>query len=125
MFLLYAGCWAWCMGYDTIYALQDREDDALIGIGSSALSFGRHVKAGVSALYMLALACWATDFWLLRGGGEAGLVALLALAPTALHLGWQVWTLRPDDPDGALLRFRSNRFAGLLMALACWVVGNA
>ena len=87
MFLLYAGCWAWCMGYDTIYALQDREDDALIGIGSSALSFGRHVKAGVSALYMLALACWATDFWLLRGGGEAGLVALLALAPTALHLG--------------------------------------
>ena len=123
--LLYAGCWAWCMGYDTIYALQDREDDALVGIGSSALSFGRHVKAGISGLYALALACWASAFWLLRGGGEGGLIALAALVPMALHLGWQAATLRPDEGESALARFRSNRFAGLLMALACWVVGNA
>ncbi|MBC2665829.1 4-hydroxybenzoate octaprenyltransferase [Novosphingobium flavum] len=124
--LLYAGCWAWCMGYDTIYALQDREDDALIGIGSSALSLGRHVKAGVAALYGMALACWGLDFWLLRGGAAgAGGLALLALLPMALHLGWQVVTLRSEDGAGALARFRSNRFAGLLMALACWVVGNA
>jgi 4-hydroxybenzoate polyprenyltransferase len=122
--LLYAGCWAWCMGYDTIYALQDREDDALIGIGSSALSLGRHVRAGVAGLYALAVLCWGTAFWHLRGA-EGGGLALLALTPMALHLGWQVLTLRESDGGNALARFRSNRFAGLLMALACWVVGNA
>lgn len=119
--LLYAGCWAWCMAYDTIYALQDREDDALVGIGSSALSFGRHVHQGVGGLYGMALACWAGAIWLVR----ADPLAWLALLPVALHFLWQVATLRPDDGGNALARFRSNRFAGLLMALACWVVGNA
>lgn len=56
--LLYAGCIFWVVGYDTIYALQDREDDALIGIGSSALSMGRHVRGGVTLCYALALALW-------------------------------------------------------------------
>jgi 4-hydroxybenzoate polyprenyltransferase len=116
---LYCGCWAWCMGYDTIYACQDREDDALVGIGSSALSFGRHVRTGVIALYALALVGWAGAIWLVRPDP----VALLALAPVALHLGWQALTLNPDDGDGALRRFRANRFAGLLMAAACFVVG--
>ncbi|MEO0032360.1 MAG: hypothetical protein RIS94_2118 [Pseudomonadota bacterium] len=116
--LLYAGCWGWCMAYDTIYALQDREDDALVGIGSSALSFGRHVKAGVGALYGFAVACWAGAFWLVRPDP----VALLALAPMAAHLGWQVLTLREDGAD-PLVKFRANRFAGLLMALACLMVG--
>eukprot|EP01037_Dinobryon_pediforme_P013241 gene13241-13349_t len=63
---LYAGCWAWCMGYDTIYACQDREDDALVGIGSSALSFGRHVRSGVTGLYALAIAGWGGAIWLVR-----------------------------------------------------------
>jgi len=116
--LLYAGCWAWCMGYDTIYALQDREDDALIGIGSSALSFGRHVKAGVGGLYTFAVLCWAGAFWLVR----ADWLALLALLPVAGHLAWQVLTLKEDGAD-PLVKFRSNRMAGLLMALACLVVG--
>lgn len=119
--LLYAGCWAWCMAYDTIYALQDREDDALVGIGSSALSFGRHVHQGVGALYLMALGCWVGAFWLVRSDP----LALLALLPVALHFLWQVGTLKQDDGGNALARFRSNRFAGLLMALACWVVGNA
>jgi 4-hydroxybenzoate polyprenyltransferase len=117
---LYAGCWAWCMAYDTIYALQDREDDALVGIGSSALSFGRHVKAGVGGLYALALACWAGAIWLVR----PDTLALVALAPIAAHLGWQVLTLKEDGAD-PLIKFRSNRFAGLLMAAACYVVGSA
>lgn len=117
--LLYAGCWAWCMGYDTIYACQDREDDALVGVGSSALSMGRHVKAGVAALYAVAVACWGGAVWLVRPDR----VALLALLPLAAHLAWQALTLRPDDGDSALARFRSNRFAGLLMAAACLVVG--
>ena len=115
---LYCGCWAWCMGYDTIYACQDREDDALVGIGSSALSFGRHVRTGVIALYALALTGWGGAIWLMRPDP----LALLALAPVALHLGWQALTLNPNDGDGALRRFRANRFAGLLMAAACFVV---
>ena len=117
---LYAGCWAWCMAYDTIYALQDREDDALVGIGSSALSFGRHVRAGVAVLYALALAGWGGAVWLARPDP----LALLALGPVALHLGWQVATLKENGAD-ALAKFRSNRFAGLLMAAACYVVGSA
>ena len=121
MAALYAGALCWCIGYDTIYALQDREDDAMVGIGSSALTLGRHVKGGVTAFYGGAIALWGLGFWLLRPDW----LVLLALAPAALQLGWQVATLRPDDGDNALARFRSNRTLGLLVALACWVVGNA
>ncbi|MFA7585950.1 MAG: 4-hydroxybenzoate octaprenyltransferase [Novosphingobium sp.] len=121
MLALYAGAIVWCIGYDTIYALQDREDDAIVGIGSSALTLGRHVRTGVAVFYGLAVAFWALSFWLLR----PDVLGLLALLPMALHLAWQVVTLRTDDGANALARFRSNRMAGLLMALACWVVGNA
>ena len=118
---LYAGAILWCIGYDTIYACQDREDDALVGIGSSALTLGRHVQSGVAAFYAGAVALWGLAVWLLRPDW----IALLALLPAALHLGWQVLTLKDSDGDNALARFRSNRMAGLLVALACWVVGNA
>ena len=118
---LYVGAFFWCMGYDTIYALQDREDDALVGIRSSALRLGRHVKSGVALFYAAAVALWLLAFWLLRGDP----IALLALVPAALHLAWQVSTLDPADPANPLERFRSNRFAGALVAAACFVVGNA
>jgi 4-hydroxybenzoate polyprenyltransferase len=118
---LYAGAICWVIGYDTIYALQDREDDALVGIRSSALAMGGHVQGGVAGFYASALALWALAFWQLRPDG----LVLLALVPMALHLCWQVLTLKPADPDNPLARFRANRMAGLLMALACWVVGNA
>ncbi|OMJ31939.1 4-hydroxybenzoate polyprenyltransferase [Sphingomonas sp. Sph1(2015)] len=121
LWLLYAGSIAWVIGYDTIYALQDREDDALIGVRSSALRMGAHVKPGVGAFYLVAVLCWAGAIWLVR----PDVLAVAALAPVALHLGWQVMTLKPDDGAGALYRFRSNRFAGLLMALACAVVGSS
>src|SRR6478735_3494208 len=103
---LYAGAIFWCIGYDTIYALQDREDDALVGIRSSALRLGSHVQAGVTTFYGLALALWTLAFWLLREDP----VALLALLPAAAHLMWQAGTLDPADPDNPLVRFRSNRF---------------
>ncbi|HET9630534.1 MAG TPA: 4-hydroxybenzoate octaprenyltransferase, partial [Novosphingobium sp.] len=118
---LYAGSICWVIGYDTIYALQDREDDALVGIRSSARALGSHVTGGVAGFYLAAMLLWSLAFWLLRPDW----VALLALVPIALHLLWQVATLEPDDADNALARFRSNRAAGLLVALACWVVGNA
>ncbi len=118
--LLYAGSVFWVVGYDTIYALQDREDDALIGIGSSALSMGAHVRGGVALCYALALALWAAAVWQVRPQG----LALLALLPIAVHLLWQVATLKEDGVD-PLAKFRSNRFAGLLMFLGCLVVGSA
>jgi 4-hydroxybenzoate polyprenyltransferase len=119
--LLYAGCISWVIGYDTIYALQDREDDALIGIRSSALRMGSRVRGGVGLFYAVALTFWTSAFWLVRPDP----VALLALVPMALHLGWQVATLETKNGGDALAKFRANRFAGLLMALACLVVGNA
>ncbi|WP_086734485.1 4-hydroxybenzoate octaprenyltransferase [Erythrobacter colymbi] len=118
---LYAGCICWVIGYDTIYALQDREDDAMVGIRSSALAMGARVKAGVGCFYALAIKLWALGFWLYREDW----VALLALLPVAGHLAWQVMTLDADDPMNPLARFRSNRWAGALMAAACFVVGNA
>ncbi|HWV13196.1 MAG TPA: 4-hydroxybenzoate octaprenyltransferase [Sphingobium sp.] len=118
--LLYAGTIFWVVGYDTIYALQDREDDALIGIGSSALSMGRHVRAGVTICYMVALFLWASALWQVRPQW----LALAALLPMAAHLLWQVGSLKEDGAD-PLTKFRSNRFAGLLMFLGCLVVGSA
>lgn len=118
---LYAGAVCWVIGYDTIYALQDREDDAMVGIRSTALRFGSRVRAAVGGFYALALALWAGAFWLLREDW----LALMALLPAALHLAWQVLTLDPADGGNALARFRANRMAGLLVAAACFVVGNA
>lgn len=118
---LYAGSIAWVVGYDTIYSLQDRDDDAMIGIKSSARAMGSHVRAGVAGFYVLALGLWAGALWLVRPDP----LALLTLLPVAVHLGWQVATLVPDDGDNALARFRSNRTTGLLMAMACLVVGTS
>ena len=120
-FLLWAGAVAWVIGYDTIYALQDREDDALVGVRSSALALGPKVRPGVLAFYLVALVCWGGAIWRERPDW----LGLLALLPMALHLLWQVATLRPDDGDDALAKFRSNRLAGLLMFLACLVVGTS
>jgi 4-hydroxybenzoate polyprenyltransferase len=121
MALLYAGSIAWVIGYDTIYALQDREDDALIGVRSSALRMGAYVRVGVLSFYLIALALWAGAFWLIR----PHVIVLIALAPVAVHLLWQVMTLRIDDGGDALAKFRSNRFAGFIMTLACLAVGTA
>ena len=120
MVLLYLGSIAWVIGYDTIYALQDREDDALIGVRSSALRMGKRVRLGVGLFYALAVLLWCGAFWTIR----PQMIALAALLPLALHLAWQVLDLAPDDGGDALAKFRSNRFAGFLMAMACLVVGT-
>jgi 4-hydroxybenzoate polyprenyltransferase len=119
--LLYGGCIFWVIGYDTIYALQDVEDDALVGIRSSARALGGAVKPGVALFYALALALWAGAIWLVRPDW----LALAALLPVAVHLTWQVATLRAADPLDPLVKFRSNRNAGLLAFLAFAVVGLA
>ncbi|MEZ5709438.1 MAG: 4-hydroxybenzoate octaprenyltransferase [Blastomonas sp.] len=119
--LLYAGCACWTIGYDTIYALQDMEDDALVGIRSSARAMGTNVRPGVLLLYLVALALWGGALWLVRPDW----LALLALVPVALHLFWQVATLKIDDGADPLAKFRSNRMAGLLLFLAMASVGSA
>ena len=117
--LLYAGGVAWTLGYDTIYALQDLEDDAMAGIKSSARALGPRARAGVAVFYIAAIALWAITFWLTRPDP----VALLALLPLACHLGWQIVALGDTSPQNSLRLFRSNRGAGLLMFAACSVVG--
>ena len=119
--LLYAGTIFWVIGYDTIYALQDIEDDALVGVRSSARALDRHARLGVAICYALALALWTFAFREVR----QETYALAGLLPMALHLFWQVLTLKPADASDALAKFRSNRFAGLLMFLACFVLGTA
>jgi 4-hydroxybenzoate polyprenyltransferase len=118
--LLYAGSIFWVIGYDTIYALQDVEDDALVGVRSSARRLGSGVRPGVALFYAAALGLWASAFWQLRPDP----LVLLSLLPMAVHCAWQVLTLVPADGANALARFRSNRNAGLLMFAACLVIGQ-
>lgn len=121
MLFLYAGSIAWVIGYDTIYALQDVEDDALAGVKSSARALGERAQVGIAIFYLAALLLWGVVIWRVRP--EA--LALVALLPVAGHLLWQVAGLKREDGADALMRFRSNRFAGLLMFLGCLVVGTA
>jgi 4-hydroxybenzoate polyprenyltransferase len=120
MWWLYAGTICWVIGYDTIYAMQDREDDALVGIRSSALRLGGHIKAGVTIFYLLALSGWGMAIWSVRPEKQA----LVALVPVAIHLALQMVSLKADGSN-SLGHFRSNRMAGLLAALAFLVVGAA
>ncbi|PKP87816.1 MAG: 4-hydroxybenzoate octaprenyltransferase [Alphaproteobacteria bacterium HGW-Alphaproteobacteria-17] len=119
--LLYAGCIAWVIGYDTIYALQDIEDDMLVGVKSSARAMGGQVRTGVGLCYIVALAAWAGALWAVRPDP----LVLVALLPAAVHFTGQVATLDPTDGHDALAKFRSNRFAGLLVFAAMLVVGTA
>jgi 4-hydroxybenzoate polyprenyltransferase len=109
--ILYAGSISWVIAYDTIYAHQDREDDALIGIKSTALLFGRNTKPMLSAFYTAAVVLLGIAIWL--AGGRA--VSMIALAVFALLLVWQVRRLDIDDPALCLRLFKSNRDAGLLL----------
>ena len=117
--LLWAGSIAWVIGYDTLYAVQDLEDDALVGVKSSARRLGRNAAAGVGAFYLIAVIFWAAAIWMVTPDW----LALLALGPAAVHLGQQV--ARSDIADGelALRLCRSNRWCGALVFVAMLVVG--
>ena len=109
--LLYAGAISWVIGYDTIYAHQDREDDALIGIKSTALLFRERTKPMLALFYALAVALIA----LAGFSAGAGLIFALGLLAFALHLAWQIARLDVDDPINCLAVFKSNRDAGLIL----------
>lgn len=112
--LLYLGGVFWTLGYDTIYALQDIEDDAMVGVKSSARRLGSNVRNGVAGFYLVSLVFAA------GAGAVAGLGPLfwLGLAGYALHFRWQFRRLRADDAALALSLFKSNRDAGLILLLA-------
>jgi 4-hydroxybenzoate polyprenyltransferase len=109
--LLYAGSIAWVIGYDTIYAHQDTEDDALIGIKSTARLFGARTHRALMIFYGLAVVL--IGFAFARAG--AGLAGWIGLAVFAAHLAWQIRRLRIGDPALCLRVFKSNRDAGLLL----------
>lgn len=111
---LYLGSISWVVGYDTIYALQDIEDDEVVGIKSSARFFGEKVRLGVATCYGLTIVFMVVAFVL----ADAGPIAFAGLAVFALHLGWQVARIDRSDGAGALRLFRSNRDAGLILFAA-------
>jgi 4-hydroxybenzoate polyprenyltransferase len=110
-FLLYAGSIAWVIGYDTIYAHQDREDDALVGVKSTALLFGERTKPMLALFYGLAVIFIAGAGW----AAGAGLMFALGLSAFAAHLARQIYALDVSDPVNCLKLFRSNRDAGLIL----------
>lgn len=116
--LLFIGCIFWTLGYDTIYAHQDKEDDALIGVHSTARLFGDRTKPWVGGFYLLA--------WLLFGGAGwmagLGFAFYLGLAAVGAHLAWQVYRLDINDGTNCLKLFKANRDLGLVMFLA--IVGG-
>ncbi|RTL73399.1 MAG: 4-hydroxybenzoate octaprenyltransferase [Bradyrhizobiaceae bacterium] len=108
---LYAGSIAWVIGYDTIYAHQDTEDDALIGVKSTALLFGKNTRGWLALFYGLAVILIGAALW----SAGAGLPAWLGLAVFAAHLVSQIIRLRIADSPLCLRLFRGNRDAGLLL----------
>jgi 4-hydroxybenzoate polyprenyltransferase len=117
--LLWLGSIAWVIGYDTLYAIQDKEDDALVGVRSSARRLGERAPLGIGMCYSAALLLWGAAIWTVRPDW----VALLSLVPAALHLAGQAVRTDPNDGELALKLFRSNRTLGLLVFLAMLVVG--
>jgi len=109
--LLYLGGIAWTIGYDTIYAHQDKEDDARIGIKSSALALGDKTRPWLFIFFAVAATLWA------GAGFVADLSAAfwIGLAGAALQLGWQAARVAIDNPGDCLAKFRSNRWVGWLM----------
>ena len=117
--LLWLGSIAWVIGYDTLYAIQDIEDDALVGVKSSARRLGDRAPIGIAIFYAIAVLLWGTAIWTVRPDW----FAVATLIPAALHLANQALRADPSDGELALRLFRSNRTCGLLVFAAMLVVG--
>jgi len=113
-FLLYLGCIFWVIGYDTIYAHQDIEDDALVGVKSTARLFGDNTRQALVALYGGVLALWASAFYMTAVPWPAW----IGLGLAALHLGWQVKSFELENPALSLRLFKSNSGLGWLLFLS-------
>ena len=109
--VLYAGSILWVIGYDTIYAHQDRDDDLLIGIKSTALLFGERTPTMLATFYVGAIVLIAAAGFMAGGG----IMFTMGIVAFAAHLAWQVARLDIDDPAHCLMLFKSNRDAGLIL----------
>jgi 4-hydroxybenzoate polyprenyltransferase len=112
--LLYVGSVLWTIGYDTIYAHQDTEDDLMLGLKSTALTFGDSTPAWVGGFYAGALVMWVIAGYL----AGTHLIFFFGVALVSLQMAWQVTTLDIHDPANCLRRFRSNRDVGAAIFLA-------
>ena len=118
--LLYVAGIFWTLGYDTIYAHQDKEDDALIGVKSSALRLGGNTRPAIWGFYAATVAILLT----MDLAADLGWFFEIALTLGAMQLAWQAWDCRFDDPADCLAKFKSNRvfgwivLAGLIAAAA-------
>lgn len=112
--ILYLGGIAWTLAYDTIYAHQDKDDDLLIGVKSTALRFGEASVFWIAGFFALALVLIDTALWL--AGGH--LIAHIGVAAAALHAAWQIARFNADDPTRCLMLFRANRWFGLILVSA-------
>jgi 4-hydroxybenzoate polyprenyltransferase len=119
--LLYLSAFCWTIGYDTIYALQDARDDAIVGIRSTARLFGARARLGVGLFYV---ASAAVAFAAIEAAG-GGVIALIGWLAFSAHLAWQVMRIEGADPATALKLFCSNRDAGFILfagiALEGWL----
>jgi 4-hydroxybenzoate polyprenyltransferase len=108
---LYLGGVAWTMVYDTIYAMQDQRDDAVVGVRSTARRFQAHPQAWLTFFAVLTVTGFALAGWFAR----IGPLYNVGIAGVAAHLAWQVTTIRPNDPADCLHKFRANRVVGWLL----------
>ncbi len=115
--LLYVGSIAWTLGYDTIYAHQDKEDDALVGIRSTAIKFGGKTKRWLWLFYITAIILFGAAAAILN----LGWLFYLGLAFAVAHFAWQITILDLDDPSDCLRVFRSNREFGAIIFLAIMI----
>jgi 4-hydroxybenzoate polyprenyltransferase len=113
-YVLYAGCFFWTLGYDTIYAHQDKEDDALIGVKSTALLLGEMSSIWIAGFYIATFALIA----LAAVAATHNWYCVLLMLPAGTHLFWQALSLQIDDSAACLRLFRANRDSGLLIAAA-------
>ena len=109
--VLYLGAIAWTIAYDTIYALQDKEDDAIVGVRSTARLFGRRSRLAIAGFYVAAFALLGLAFVL----ADAGIFAFAGLGAAMLHVVWILVSLDPDDPMNCLRRFRANSTTGWII----------
>jgi 4-hydroxybenzoate polyprenyltransferase len=114
--LLYAGGIAWTLGYDTIYAHQDKEDDMKIGVKSTALLFGQKSKQWITGFYIAALLLWASAGIFNHNGWPY----YIGIAFVVVHFAWQMKRVKLGDAESCLAIFRSNTNLGWLLFAGLW-----
>ena len=113
--ILYIGCIFWTLGYDTIYAIQDKEDDILAGVKSTAIKFAGHNRKFIGFAYWAFLLCYAISSFMVK---DPDVVSVVFLCLAKLHFSWQVYKINPAKTKLCGQLFQSNVYVGLLLFFA-------